>query len=340
MRKLRQWLIVSSIVFVMSTTASAQRLGLNLAANDPDPASSSLLPGDIAGVVPQGNWNNLEGNTGSNASPLFYENAMGLPVESTVSVSWSGPNTWRSTANNAFTDPGDLIMTTGYLDSNDTSAGRSEITVSNIDAALRTPSYDVYVYFVSDDPGNRGGGYTLTPAGGSPVVKYGSTLAAPDMHVEDPGTDIDNSIDGTYLRFPGITGDSFTLTGDASLTTPNGFRAPMSGVQIVKSTLIPGDVNGDGQVNINDFHIIRGNLFKTGQTRPQGDLVSDGIVDFADFREWKQNAPAGLAASASLAGSIPEPATGLLLAIGGALAALASRRRVSSEWRTTHQLAC
>jgi hypothetical protein len=340
MRKLRQLLIVGYVAVVVPMTASAQRLGLNFAASDPDPGSASLLSSDIAGAVPQANWNNLEGNTGNNAATLVYDNGMGTAVDSTVSVSWNSPNTWRSTANNGFTDPGDLILTTGYLDSNDTATGRSEVMVSNIDAALRTPSYDVYVYFVSDSPDNRGGGFTLTPVGGSPIVKYGSTLATPSMHVEDPGTDIDNSMDGTYLKFAGVTGDSFTLTGDATLTTPNGFRAPINAVQIVKSVLIPGDVNGDGQVNLTDFHVIRGNLFKTGQSRAQGDLVSDGTVDFADFREWKQNVPAGLAASASLSGSIPEPATGLLLAIGGALAALAKRRRVSSESRTTLHLAC
>jgi hypothetical protein len=145
------------------------------------------------------------------------------------------------------------------------------------------------------------------------------------MFVEDPGTDMDNSLVGNFIRFTGLTAPSFTLSGDATLTTPNGFRAPMAAVQIVK-TVLPGDVNDDGQVNINDFHIIRSNLFKTNQTRAQGDLIPNGVVDFADFREWKLRAPAGLAASVSFGASIPEPGTGILFAIGTALAALAVRR--------------
>jgi hypothetical protein len=159
-------------------------------------------------------------------------------------------------------------------------------------------------------------------------------MGMPTAHVEDPGTDINNSIDGTYLKFTGLTASSFTLVADESLTTPAGVRAPINAIQIVRGGLIAGDVNGDGQVNMADFDIIRLNLFKTGQIRSQGDLVGgDGVVDFADFREWKNNAPAGLAASASLSGSIPEPGAAGLLAIGVTLAAIARRRseRVNSR---------
>jgi hypothetical protein len=243
-----------------------------------------------------------------------------------ATVTWASNNTWRSTTgNNSFPAGPNRKLTAGYLDTLDTAAGAAMVTVSGIDAAI-LPSYDVYVYFVSDSGANRGGAYTLTPGGGgTPIVKYGSTLANPTMHVEDPGTDIDLTLDGTYLKFSGLTANSFTLTGDASLTTPNGFRAPINAIQIVKPTL-PGDVNRDGQVNLTDFHIIRGNLFKTGQSRAQGDLVGDGIVNFADYREWKNNVPAGLAASADLSGAIPEPGAALMLTVFGSLVALLNRR--------------
>jgi hypothetical protein len=41
------------------------------------------------------------------------------------------------------------------------------------------------------------------------------------------------SQDGNYLRFIGLKGTSFTLTTDTTLTTPNGFRAPINAIQIV-----------------------------------------------------------------------------------------------------------
>jgi hypothetical protein len=228
-KKLQLLLLVGCVVSLFSTTAFAVSLGLNFAATDPDAATSSLNPGDVAGAVPQANWNNLTGNNGSAASGLVLDSG----GASTVSVNWASPNTWRSTANNNFPAGPDRVLTSGYLDSNDTAAGGVMVTVNNIDAALRTPSYDVLVYFVSDNPADRGGAYTLTPGGGSPIVQYGSTLAMPTAHVLDPGTDIDNSLDGTYLRYRGLTASSFTLTSDTTLTTPNGFRAPVNAIQII-----------------------------------------------------------------------------------------------------------
>ena len=106
------------------------------------------------------------------------------------------------------------------------------VAVNNIDAALRSPRYDVLVYFVGDSPADRGGGYTIDDGTG-PIVQYGSTLAAPTGYVLDPGTDLDNSLDGNYLRFSGLTGSSFTLSSNTELTTPNGFRAPLNAIQIV-----------------------------------------------------------------------------------------------------------
>jgi hypothetical protein len=337
MKRFWQLLLVGYAAFAVPAPVLAQNLGLNFGATDPDAATASLNPNEFAGVVSQANWNNLELNNGS-SGPLVLDTD-GVSSPSTASVTWASNNTWRSTANNGFPAGPNRKLTTGYLDTLDTAAGAAMVTVSGIDAAI-LPSYDVYVYFVSDNAeARRGGAYTITPQGGAPIVKYGSTMPNPTMHVEDPGTDLDNTLDGTYLKFTGLTAPSFTLSADASLTMPpgftNGFRAPVNAIQIVKPTL-PGDVNRDGQVNLTDFHIIRGNLFKTGQSRAQGDLVGDGIVNFADYREWKNNVPPGLAASADLSGAIPEPGAALMLTVFGSLVALLSQRGQRKSLRSSH----
>ncbi len=227
-----QPLLLAAVVAALSqATAFGIELGLNFAATDPDAATSSLNAGDVAGVVPQANWNNFEGAAGANVGVLNYNNG-GVAVASTATVNWSSPNTWRSGGNNAIPAGPNRVLTSGYLDSNDTSAGGASVTVSNIDAALRSPAYDVIVYFVSDSPADRGGSYTIDDGGGA-QVKYGSTMGMPASFIEDEGTDIDNTIDGTHLRFRNLTGSSFTLTSDASVTTPNGFRAPINAIQIV-----------------------------------------------------------------------------------------------------------
>ena len=322
MKKTWQLLVLGFAALAVPTMASAQSLGLNFAATDPDAVTSSLNPGDVAGVVPQANWNNLETLSGTNVGSLELSNGLA----SGATVTWTSPNTWRAGANNAFPAGPNKVLTSGYLDTGNTTATAVSVTVNNLDAALRTPAYDVYVYFVSDSGENRGGGYTLND-GVTSVLKYGSTMASPAAFIEDPGTDANNSLDGTYLRFRRMTGTSFTITGDATLTTPNGFRAPINAIQI-HARPRAGDVNADGAVDINDFHIIRGNLFKTGQNDEQGDIAgAGGIVDFEDYREWKRFASAAaVAASVELIANVPEPGSLALFATGTALAAFASRR--------------
>jgi hypothetical protein len=320
----------SALACLLATTASAQSLGLNFAADDPDAATSSLNPTDVAGVVPAANWNNLFGAAGTDVTGLSYNNA-GNPVASNVSLTWTSPNTWRSGGNNAFPAGPNHVLTSGYLDTNDTAAGGVSITVSNLDAVFKAPAYDVYVYFVSDSGENRGGGYTLND-GNSSVTKFGSTMAAPTAFVEDPGSDVGNTADGTYLRFRGFTGTSFTLTSDVTLTTPPGFRAPINAIQIVGGVPIapgPGDVNEDGATNLADYTIIKTNFFlATGATRVMGDLTLDGRVDLSDYSIWRNNVPAAIAAQAG----VPEPAS-VALALGAAamLASWARRARRGKE---------
>lgn len=77
--------------------------------------------------------------------------------------------------------------------------------------------------------------------------------------------------------------------------------------------LVPGDVDGNGQVELLDFEPIRANFRNRVSQRIQGDLTRDGVVDFDDFREWKS---AFLGAGGALddvdfafQGNVPEPAT-------------------------------
>jgi hypothetical protein len=72
---------------------------------------------------------------------------------------------------------------------------------------------------------------------------------------------------------------------------------------------IPGDINGDGLVDVADYNIWAANVGKTGATWSQGDLNGDGLVDVADYNIW--------AANVGKTASTPEPATLSLLALGG-----------------------
>jgi len=95
---------------------------------------------------------------------------------------------------------------------------------------------------------------------------------------------------------------------------------------------VPGDVNGDGFVTMDDFTIIKDNFRKSPRTRSQGDLTSDGLVSLVDFKQWKGAFTGG---GGSLQGldlnflqSVPEPSAALL-AVLGAIGSMAARRRTS-----------
>ncbi len=93
---------------------------------------------------------------------------------------------------------------------------------------------------------------------------------------------------------------------------------------------LPGDFNGDGMVDGADYAIWRNNLGTGFPLSGNGDEsgLSAGIVDAADLTLWRDNfgamsPPSPL--SAPLAG-VPEPATGLLIALAS-LGMMGSRRR-------------
>ena len=126
---------------------------------------------------------------------------------------------------------------------------------------------------------------------------------------------------------PGITGGAIGLYADVRAT---GTRGSIDNVRI-DPALCPGDVTGNCIVDMDDFDIIKMNFFNTGQTRMQGDLTDDGVVEFADFRQWKANVPPEMGAAASLFGpNVPEPTSALLLLMAASSLAAARPRRSDS----------
>jgi hypothetical protein len=100
---------------------------------------------------------------------------------------------------------------------------------------------------------------------------------------------------------------------------------------------LPGDTDGDRDVDLDDYNNIITHLGMQVSTALEGDVAkadgsqgSDGRVTIADYRIWKDNHPTLLAGAGSgglAGGAVPEPST---LALASALAFLATgmlRRR-------------
>ena len=89
--------------------------------------------------------------------------------------------------------------------------------------------------------------------------------------------------------------------------------------------LIPGDADGDGDVDGDDFNAWGGNFpTASGATLAQGDFDGDGDVDGDDFNVWGGNFPYP-GPSASAISEVPEPASFALIGLGAV--ALLRRRK-------------
>jgi len=143
------------------------------------------------------------------------------------------------------------------------------------------------------DPEALTGLFALTPpAGAGPVWNLAELVVPPatsvrlDFTIGNASADLTECVDVTFIA-PG------------SVPLP------------------PGDIDGDGDVDLDDFAILKMNFGSTYAT--QGDLDGDGDVDLDDFSILKMNFGSGAPAG------VPEPATSALLAAGWAV--LATRRR-------------
>jgi hypothetical protein len=101
---------------------------------------------------------------------------------------------------------------------------------------------------------------------------------------------------------------------------PNGADIVLFEAYPVGGEFTPGDVNGDGNVDLIDFGVIRDNYRNTGASLADGDLNFDRTVDAKDFRIWKNAFNAAPAA-------VPEPGSLALLLSAAALLCVRSRRR-------------
>ena len=137
---------------------------------------------------------------------------------------------------------------------------------------------------------------------------------------------------------PGAGLAPFTLTYDSTGTPYAGMNLRITldseGAQTVfdkfqfatSAPVIPGDINGDTQVNLTDYGILTSHWLQTVPPGLYGDLNSDGKVSIIDFSVFKTdyNAFNG-GGGESLA--VPEPGTIILLAIASPALLLAWRRR-------------
>ncbi|TWT97843.1 hypothetical protein Pla108_19960 [Botrimarina colliarenosi] len=127
---------------------------------------------------------------------------------------------------------------------------------------------------------------------------------------------------GGWLRSPVEDLTATVVLGDGTLVDAQISYVGNGGVAFEN-----GDLDFDGDIDRADFVLLAGHLHSdlSGMSGAQayagGDLNGDGVSDYFDFQAFKATYVAlhGVEAFAMLIG-VPEPGSGLLLAIGGAVA--------------------
>ncbi len=97
---------------------------------------------------------------------------------------------------------------------------------------------------------------------------------------------------------------------------------PIPELVLFDLSLINGDFNGDGTLDVADFQVLVAN-YRTGTTYAEGDFTTDGVVDLRDFVGFR------LAFEAAAAGgaAVPEPSAMILAMMALAAFAKTFRRR-------------
>jgi hypothetical protein len=230
LRALIPGLTALALVLMNGTAALAQHsIGIRFVGSGGQPEPPLMDATEVAGVVPQANWNNIDasmfnGPFGYGLGPLNDNN--GMAVTGTA-LDYSCNNTW---AKNVIDAPGDARLMESYLDSN--TYGYTVVSIRGL-SNLTTGAYDVYVYCNGDVHNGRHGFYSL---GGV----EGATLECTDLFVFDPSTgymqDMQDGNGGNYVRFQNMSGDTLLFLATAQNPkdpTDNGLRAPTNAIQIV-----------------------------------------------------------------------------------------------------------
>jgi hypothetical protein len=196
--------------------SSAGTIGIDFAGN----SALGMASTDTAGVVPAANWNTAYGPARSDPQSLVDDQGR----STSATVTWSSQGTWALPIDDR---PGDVRMMKGYLDTSSTST--TTVTV----AGLAQGSYDVYLYADGDNKVyDRGAAYTISGPGVTTATI--DLMDAANTNFQGTFTRADGS-PGNFIRFS-ITGTGFTIAATPSSPASGTRRAPVNGLQIVRTS--------------------------------------------------------------------------------------------------------
>ena len=131
---------------------------------------------------------------------------------------------------------------------------------------LDDASWGSMISFASGIPVTLGGSLELGVAGGvNPAGLLGDSFQLFDWAGVSPSGRFSQVINDLPAGYSWNTSQLYTLG------------------EVVLASCIPGDANGDGQVDVNDLTIVLSHFGQTGMTWGQGEFTGDGTVDVNDL---------------------------------------------------------
>lgn len=187
---------------------------------------------EVAGLVPQANWNQALGTTNSGTLTNLVDQS---GKATTAGVDWTSPNTYSNSISDL---PGNNRMMKGYLDNNNVQPN----TVHVFGLPNNFRRFDVIVYFDGGAAASRAGNYRLTTSEGERIhgcagLSYeGSTVTGLDQggaNFAGAFIQTSNGTAGNYVKFVDCTGHNFSLAPIHAGSADSQYRAPVNGIQIL-----------------------------------------------------------------------------------------------------------
>ncbi len=241
-------------------------------------------PASTAGVFPQANWNNVFGRSVNNQ---VLNNASGAPTG--VTLSMNATEEWTTGSGNS--TPNHQLYH-GYVSAQN--GGTNTVSLNGIGAGF----YDLVLYTMRDgsDPStyfNSASGlvYNIRHQRGSDYVNNPQFIRATSTNPATPQT-------GNYVQWDGLV----VTEGQLSFSMRGGFRAPVSGFQLLTSSqpvrYWSGQVNGLFDTSTPNFS---GQTFSNGNNLIFRDTDANGapVVNRTVSAQLGTAAPGGVIVSNS-----------------------------------------
>ncbi len=215
-------LIAASSLVVSTVFGALPDISINFpgCCNDGTNTPTTLLPSEVAGVVPRSNWNNVSGN---NVHDAVLNDSSGTPTA--VTIYFDADESWGSGAGYATSD---RKMLNGYLGiSND--GHYRPLFLNNVPNG----AYKLIMYNGRGD--NQPQGYTVNPASVNTHLSIMPEGAFTDTWIRGTSTNPNARDVCNYVQFDEVAPVNGTITIDCRSES---FRGMMNGIQLI--SLAPG----------------------------------------------------------------------------------------------------